>query len=551
MIRKLIRTSIEETMKEGRFPKTDFDVSQTSNESFGDYSTNVLLRLSSLGSKQSPKETAKFFIPALEKYLDVSKVVFSPPGFINIHLGPKQIQIYIQKIVEEDKSFGSNKLNNGKRARVEFISANPTGPLHIGNARGGPLGDSISNVLEYVGYKVTREYYDNNVGSQVDIFCNSLMYLINKKFGKREDISKQDVNRYAGTYVEELADKTIEKLKIVGLDGVVSKSKEIREDAIQSLFSEIMADSKDIGIKFDEIQHEADLQDSKATEKVVDYLKSKGVTKEKDGALWFAPKDEFLKDRDSVLIRSNGTYTYFADDIAYHRKKFESKADIVINVLGSNHHGHVPRLLAAIKALGYDTSKYKVILYQYVRVLKGKDIVKMSKRAGNYVTAREVLDEVGKDAFRFFLLSHSPDTHMDFDLQQAKEKNESNPVFYVQYAHARCSNILKKAQEEGFGHEKFSKVDLSLLTEPQELSLAKKLLKLPELVEDISESLAVHQLTTYSVEVADLLHKYYEGYRVIGEKENILKARLNLILATKIVLRNTLSLIGVSTPVTM
>ena len=528
MIRKLIRTSIEETMKEGRFPKTDFDVSQTSNESFGDYSTNVLLRLSSLGSKQSPKETAKFFIPALEKYLDVSKVVFSPPGFINIHLGPKQIQIYIQKIVEEDKSFGSNKLNNGKSARVEFISANPTGPLHIGNARGGPLGDSIANVLEYVGYKVTRDYYDNNIGAQVEIFAENLKKLIE---------GDSNEGQYTGSYYKELAQKFKTKSK-----------DDLKKLVTKELFNEIMADSKDIGIKFDEIQHEADLQDSKATEKVVDYLKSKGVTKEKDGALWFAPKDEFLKDRDSVLIRSNGTYTYFADDIAYHRKKFESKADIVINVLGSNHHGHVPRLLAAIKALGYDTSKYKVILYQYVRVRKGKDIVKMSKRAGNYVTAREVLDEVGRDAFRFFLLSHSPDTHMDFDLQQAKEKNESNPVFYVQYAHARCSNILKKAQEEGFGHEKFSKVDISLLTEPQELSLAKKLLKLPELVEDISESLAVHQLTTYSVEVADLLHKYYEGYRVIGEKENIVKARLNLILATKIVLRNTLRLLGVSAP---
>ena len=528
MIRTLIRTAIEEVLKEGKFPKTDFDVRQTSHESFGDYSTNVLLRLSSLSGKQSIKEPAKFFIPRLENKLEVSKVVFSPPGFINIYIEPKQIQRYTQKIVEEDKSFGSSTLNKGKRASVEFISANPTGPLHIGNARGGPLGDSIANVLESVGYEVTREYYDNNVGSQVEIFADSLKKIID---GKEEE------GQYTGSYYKELSQR-YKSAKVEELKKLITKD----------LFDEIMKDAKDIGIRFDEIQHEGELQSSKATQEVVDYLKTKGVTKQKDGALWFAPKDEFLKDRDSVLIRSNGTYTYFADDIAYHKKKFESKADIIVNVLGSNHHGHVPRLLAAIKALGYETSKYKVVLYQYVRVRKGKDIVKMSKRAGNYVTAREVLDEVGKDAFRFFLLSHSPNTHMDFDLEQAKEKNESNPVFYVQYAHARCSNILKRAQKEGFGHEKFSKADLSLLTQPQELALAKKLLKLPELVEDISESLAVHQFTTYSIEVADLLHKYYERYRVIGEKEDIVKARLNLILATKIVLRNTLSLLGVSAP---
>lgn len=528
MLRKSIKTAVEETIKEGKFPKTDFDVSQTSRESFGDYSTNVLLLLSSLGSKQSPKDAAKDFIPRLEKKLDVSKVQFSDPGFINIHVGPKQIQRFIQKIVEEDKEFGKLELNKGKRARVEFISANPTGPLHIGNARGGPLGDVISSVLESTGFKVTREYYDNNVGAQVEIFVENLQKLM-------DGDSKE--GQYTGTYYKELS----RKFKS-------TEKKDLKKLVIKELFAEIVGDSKDIGIKFDEIQHEADLQSSKATEEVVDYLKSKGVTKEKDDALWFAPNDEFLQDRDAVLVRSNGSFTYFADDIAYHKKKFESGAELIINVLGSNHHGHVPRLYAAIKALGFDVKKYEVVLYQYVRVRKGKDIVKMSKRAGDYVTAREVLDEVGRDAFRFYLLSHSPNTHMDFDLQQAKEKNESNPVFYVQYAHARCSNILKRAQEEGFTQEKFSKADLSLLNEPQELALAKKLLKLPELVEDVSVSLSVHQLTTYSVEVADLLHKYYERYRVIGEKEDIMKARLNLILTTKIVLQNTLSLLGVSAP---
>src|SRR3989344_5764341 len=343
-----------------------------------------------------------------------------------------------------------------------------------------------------------------------------------------ENAKKED--QYSGSYYKEL----VQKLKKV-------KEEELGSKAVALIFEEIIKDAKDMGIEFDEIQHEGDLQKNKEIDKVVDFLKSKKLTKEKEGAVWFVPDDKFLEDRESVLVRSNGTYTYFADDIAYHKKKFESNPDLVINILGSNHHGHVPRLQAAIKALGYDRAIYKVILYQYVRVKRGKDIVKMSKRAGNFVTAREVLDEVGKDAFRFFLLSHAPNTHMDFDLELAKQKSESNPVYYVQYAHARASSILKNAQKEGFSFEKFSNADISLLSEPAELTLAKKIQKLQELVEDISESLSVHQLTTYSIEIADLFHKYYEKYRVIGERDDLVEARLNLKLTTKIALRNTLN----------
>lgn len=553
MIRNQIKQAVDEALKEGKFTKTEVEISETPAESFGDYSTNVALKLSSLTDKQRPAEIAKKLIPTLVTKLPLSKVAFSEPGFINFSIEPKQTQSNIQKIVEEDKDFGSIDSNKGKKARVEFISANPTGPLHIGNARGGPIGDSIAKVLEFSGYKVVREYYDNNVGSQVDIFCDSLIGLINKKFGKREAITKKDVEQYSGTYLEELADNLIEKLNLLDRKEVANRSGEIRSKAVEELFKDIKEDAKGMGIEFDEVQHESELQRSNDTKKTIEFLKKEGFTKEKEGALWFIPKvgsetSKFLKDRDSVLVRSNGSLTYFADDITYHKEKFESGADLIINILGSNHHGHVPRLKAAIKALGFDAATYKVVLYQYVRVKRGKDIVKMSKRAGNYVTAKEVLDEVGKDAFRFFLLSHSPNTHMDFDLEVAKQKNESNPVYYVQYAHARCANILKRAESEGFGHKKFSKADLSLLSQPQELTLSKKLLKLPELVEDVSENLSVHQLTTYSVQVADLFHKYYERYRVIGEEEDLVKARLNLILATKIVLRNTLSLLGVSAP---
>ena len=538
MFRKKIKEAIEESLAKGKFAKVDVEITEPPDTSFGDYSTNVVLKLASLKNDQRPVEIAKKLVPTLKKSTGLSKIEIIDPGFINFHLEPKLVQKSIQNIIKQDKEFGSTSTNKGKKARVEFISANPTGPLHIGNARGGPLGDSIANVLEAVGYKVTREYYDNNVGAQVDIFAKTLKKII------AGDKAKGD--QYSGSYYKELAQK-------------LSKVPEHRlvQEATGEVFKEIIEDAKDMGIEFDEVQHESTLQDKNDTVRVIDFLKSKKVTKEKEGALWFVPHEssaqaqKFLEDRESVLVRSNGTYTYFADDIAYHQKKFKSGANLIINVLGSNHHGHVPRLLASIAALGFDPSMYKVVLYQYVRVKRGSDVVKMSKRAGNYVTAREVLVEVGKDAFRFYLLSHSPNTHMDFDLEQTKQKNESNPVYYVQYAHARASNILKKAQKEGFTQAKFSNAELSVLSEPQELSLAKKIQKLPELVEDISESFLVHQLTTYAVQVADLFHKYYESHRVIGEEDKVVKARLNLVLATKITLRNTLSLLGVSAPVRM
>ena len=534
MFRKQIEKAIYKALQVEKFPKVEVEIKIPPDEIFGDYSTNVALKIASLKNDQRPGEIAKVIVPRLQKTVGVSKVTIVDPGFINFFLDPKIIHNNIRKIIEQDHKFGFSTKNKGKKARVEFVSANPTGPLHIGNARGGPLGDTVANILESTGYKVIREYYDNNVGTQVEIFAKTLK--------KKIDGTTTKSDQYNGSYYNDLA----HKLKKV-------KEEELGERATKEIFQEIIKDAKAMGIEFDEIQHESELQEKK-TAKILDFLKSKKATKEKEGAVWFVPHEssvqaqEFLEGRESVLVRSNGKLTYFADDIAYHKKKFETKSDLIINVLGSNHHGHVPRLLAAIKVLGFDPGLYRVILYQYVRLKRGKVVVKMSKRLGNVVTAREVLDEVGKDAFRFFLLSHSPNTHMDFDLELAKRQSVSNPVYYVQYAHARASNILKNAQKEGFSLTKFSKADLSSLGAPQELTLAKKLQKLPELVEDTAENLSVHQLTTYLVEVADLFHKYYEKYRVLGEKDDMVKARLNLILATKITLRNTLGLIGVSAP---
>ncbi len=534
MIRNLIKKVIEKTLKEEKLPKIKVEINETPDEKFGDYSTNVALKLSSRGIKHSPTEIAKKLVPGLEKSLKLPKIEIAGTGFINFYLEPKLIQNNLRNIIEEDKDFGSADTNKGKKARVEFISANPTGPLHIGNARGGPLGDAIANVLESSGFDVLREYINNDRGNQVKELGRTLA--VHAGYIEKGDKPLT----YIGEYTTELAKKIKNKLgDIKGLSEkeIVEKAGEV---GVKIMFEEIMGDVAAMGIKFGLVVDESKLQEELPN--VLKQLESKRLLKKHEGALWFAPRDEFLKDKDAVVVKSDGSYTYFGADIVYHKDKLESGYDLVVDVFGSNTFGHVPKLQALVKSLGFDLNKLKFILYQFVMVKRGKDIVRMSKRAGNYVTAREVIDEVGKDAFRFFLLSHSPNTHMDFDLEQAKQKNESNPVFYVQYAHARASNILKNS------HEKLSSPDLSLLSQPQELKLMKKLIKFPELTEDISESLAVHQLTTYSIEVADLFHKYYERYRVIGEEKELMKARLNLVLATKIVLRNTLSLLGVSAP---
>ncbi len=540
MIKQFIAEQIVTATQKENLPKVDFDVSEPPSAAFGDYSTNAPLRLSSFTASQTPADIAKVLVPRLQKIPEFSKVEFANPGFINFYVQSSLIQSNIQKIIEGDKTFGQIEINQGKKARVEFISANPTGPLHIGNARGGPLGDALASVLESTGFKVLREYIDNDTGNQVKDLGKTLATLAGFIKENEEDLS------YKGEYTAELAKKIKGKLgntKDLSKKQIIEKA---GEAGVQNLFKDIMDDAGSMGIKFDLVVHESKLQEKLPA--VLGQLDSQKLLKKHEGAVWFAADKEFLKDKDAVVVKSDGSYTYFASDVAYHKEKFESGYELIIDVFGSNTFGHVPKIQALARALGFDVSRLKIILYQYVRVKRGSEIVKMSKRAGNYVTAREVLDEVGKDAFRFFLLSHSPNTHIDFDLELAKQKNEVNPVYYVQYAHARCANILKKGEEQGFTQEKFSGADLSLLKEKEELALGKRILKLPELVEEISKSFAVQHLTTYSIEIADLLHKFYEKHRVISEDDNLTKARLNLILATKIVLRNTLSLLGISAP---
>lgn len=528
MIKDKIRKDLEKACQKLGFQVNKIVVDYPTDPRFGDYTTNLPLQQQKIDggrSWQSPQQTAKKIVEALGKLDYLEKIEVVRPGFINFFLSKSFLQRKIAEILEKKEKFGQVLTRKGKKARVEFVSANPTGPLHIGNARGGPIGDVIASVLTASGYKVLREYLHNDIGGQVDKLGQTLVNL--QKGGKLEE------QEYKGTYLLELLGK-IDK---------TNNPKTAAAKAIKIVLSEILKDCKDLGIKFDKVFQESDFE-ANITTKVLEKLKRLSVLKKKEGAVWFAPNDEYLKDREAVVMKSNGEKTYFANDIAYHDLKFSQNYNLVIDELGAGHDGHIPKLKSAISLLGHNLAKFKVIVHQNVRVKKGDQIIKMSKRAGNVVTAREVLDEVGSDAFRFFMLMYEPATHMDFDLEQATKKAADNPVYYVQYAHARISGILKKAPKG----KRFTINDLRLLNHPAELTLIKQLIRLPEIISDISQNFQVHRLPQYAIETATLFHKFYEQCRVIsGNREQTL-ARLALVRATRIILQNTLKLIGVSAP---
>lgn len=513
-----------------------FLVEKPKEASNGDFSTNIAMSLAN-NLKKNPLELAKDIVEKIQSSAsEFEKIEAMAPGFINFYLSPKYLQSQVQNIVEKGEEYGSSTLGKGKRASIEFVSANPTGPLHIGNARGGPLGDSLANVFAKAGYEVIREYLHNDVGGQIDRLGEAIYFTIHPD-QKSADFEVQ----YQGEYIKELAQLVKEQLEEeqedLSQEQFIEKAGKV---AVELMLVEILKDCEQMGIKFDKVRKESDLR--KEVPEILEKIKK--FIKLNEGAEWFAPQDEFLKDRETVVKKSDGQFTYFASDIVYHNDKMAAN-DVVVDVLGANHSGHVPRLKAVVKALGFNPDDLRVTLYQWVRLKRGEEVVKMSKRAGNFVTAKEVLDEVGKDAFRFFLLTPRSQTHMDFDMELAKKKASDNPVFYVQYAYSRICSIFKKAPALS------STPDLSLLTTSEEIELIRHLLKLPYLVEDAVNSLEVNPLTTYALEIATLFHKFYEKQMVISDNQELTQARLSLLRATQITLKNTLSLLGVSAPESM
>ncbi|MCX6807132.1 MAG: arginine--tRNA ligase [Candidatus Berkelbacteria bacterium] len=533
-LKQLVEKAVKKAYSNIKIP--DFDIEYPKEASFGDYSCSVAMQIASI-VKKPPLEIAQKIINNLEaKFL--KKIELAPPGFINFYLNEEWVLDKIDQIIQEKDKFGSQNVGKGKKVQVEFISANPTGPLHIGNARGGPIGDVLASVLEKSGFNVKREFYVNDVGNQVEKFGQTIMYWYLKKKDKSIPFPEDG---YQGDYVQKIAHE-IKDPKIVSTEYFAKVG-------IKKMMQGIKKDCLDMGIRFDNYIYESEIIKKDKTTKVISDLIKKGMAREKDGALWFCKKGEeqVLEDKEYVLLRSDPrrTPTYFTNDLAYHIDKVNRGFDQVIDVLGANTYGHIQKMMLALETLGITKDWLRIVLYQFVRLKKGDNIEKMSKRQGTYVTARQVLDEVPKDVFRFMMLQKSPGTHLDFDLKLAKDKSEENPVYYIQYANARIHGILAKSKAQ-YHQLKAKTPNYKLLVHSAELQLAKQILKFPEIIEEITRSYQVQKLAFYTYEVAVSFHNFYEKCKVIDKKNpDLTTSRIALIQATQIVLTNALGILGI------
>jgi len=526
-------------------------VEVSENKEHGDYTTNIAF---ALGGKKSPQEIAEYLVNKLkkQKIKDFSKIE-AENGFINFFLSFECFYYQIKEILKQKDKYGFSGEGKGEKVQVEFISANPTGPLTIGNGRGGFYGDTLANILESQGYRVMREYYINDRGEQILLLGRSIKKSQGSWLsipGTEEAVAGMvpgiSENLYKGEYINELA-KQIDKKLNAGEAG---------QKAVELILKTYIRPAiKRLGIKFDNwfsekslygnMQHGTRNMEHGIYEGVMEKLIQGEFVYEKDGATWM--KTSQLGDsEDRVLIKKDGSETYFFSDILYHFDKFKiRKFDKVIDIWGADHHGYAPRLKAAIAALGIPEDDLEIIIAQLVRLVKNGKEVKISKRAGVFITLEELIDEVGLDAARFFFLMYSPNTHMDFDMELAKQRSEKNPVYYIQYAHARLSSILRKAKIKSF---KFQVSNFKFLKEKGELNLIRKLAEFSELLSGVSRNYEVHRLPRYSLELAREFHNFYEKYRVITEDKNLTSARLALATATKIVLASALNLMGIKAP---
>ena len=520
-----------------------FGVGAPREKSHGDFATNIAM-LMAKEAKKAPRQIAEIIVEALEiEDTYVKKVEIAGAGFINFHLNADWLRQILPVVLEMDTKYGTSSYGKGKKIQVEFVSANPTGLLHMGNARGAALGDSIANLLKAAGYGVSKEYYINDTGNQIENLGKSLesIYL------QRHDIDAPFPEEgYHGEDLKDTVDKFITKYgnKYIDTAGDLRRESLI-EFALSEKLTHIREVLESFGVKYDVWFSEQSLHDSGELEKTISKLKDNGYVYEKDEALWFK-SSQFGDEKDEVLVRTNGIPTYFAADIAYHKNKFERGFDQVINIWGADHHGHVNRMKGSMEALGYNPKQLHIIIMQLVRLFRGGEIVRMSKRSGQYVTLQELIEEVGEDAARYFFVMRSADSHLDFDLDLAKSQSQENPVYYVQYAHARICSILRQAREAGLLTD--GQPNYALLTEEVELDLIRKIIELPETVTGAAKALEPHRLTTYAHELASNFHSFYAKCRVLSDDKELEQARLALVNAVRITLRNVLYIIGIKAP---
>lgn len=530
-------------------PIPDFIIERPSNSANGDFSTNVAMA-GARAFRKAPRTIAESIV----NHLDLENSLFDKaeiagPGFINFFLSQQYYTEILKDIADKGEDYGKSDFGKGKKVLVEFVSANPTGPMHIGNARGGAIGDCLASVLDYAGYDVSREFYVNDAGNQIEKFATSLevRYLQLYKDGiemPEDAYQGVDITEHAKAFSAEFGNKYVEAES-------ADRRKALVEFALPKNIAGLEKDLLQYRIKYDHWFKESSLHNDGSVTEVIDKLKSLGVTYEKDGALWFKAS-EYGNDKDIVLIRANGLPTYIVPDIAYHYNKLVTRGnDIAVDVLGADHHGYVPRMKAALTALGIDAGRLNCVIMQMVRLVRDGETIKLSKRSGKAITLTTLLEEVPIDAARFFFNLREPNSHFDFDLDLAAQETSQNPVYYVQYAHARICSIIKKAESEGVVIRTATDEELNLLNTNEELELIRHLSGLTDEIITAAKAYDPAKITHYVIELATLFHKFYNAQRVMCDNEGLMQARLNLCIAVKDTIRNILTMLKIDAPTSM
>ena len=578
-LQDLIKKCIQDLISKGILiempPNVRLD--HTKDNSHGDYATNIALMLSKQ-AKMNPVDLAKIIVDQLEESSFINKIEIAGPGFINFFISDESSSSVVSEIIDQGALYGSSEIGQGKKVLLEYVSANPTGPLHVGHGRGAAYGATISNLLRAVGFKVDNEYYVNDAGRQMDILAVSIYLRYLSLCG--ENLRFPD-NGYQGQYIKDIAQVIYEssgeefykKLDLIfanvskdgseggdkesHIDGLIENSKSILGDSfraifqvgIESILGGIKSDLSEFGVVFEKWFSEQSLIDTGLSESCISKLKESQKVFEKDGALWFKTTN-YGDEKDRVVVRDNGNHTYFASDIAYHFDKFERGYDKIINVWGADHHGYISRVKASIDALGHSPDKLEILLVQFANLYRGGSKVQMSTRSGSFVTLEDLRKEVGNDAARFFYILRKSEQHMDFDLDLAKSKTNENPVYYIQYAHARICSVFRQANEKEMEVD-HSQANLSLLTEGIEKNIIKELSRYKSVLESSAIQYEPHQLAYYLRDLSTHFHSYYNACKFIVEDKHLTQARLSLIHATRQILINGLSILGVSAPESM
>lgn len=552
-LKNIIEQAVKKAVSNGALPEAEmpqFNIEKPANKDNGDYSTNVAMA-GARAFKKAPRMIAEAIVSCID--LDgtaFERVEIAGPGFMNFFLSQQFYSDVLKDVFSCGKDYGKSDYGQGKRVLVEFVSANPTGPMHIGNARGGAIGDCLASVLDWAGFSVNREFYVNDAGNQIEKFATSLEVRYLQHYEPSIELPEdayhgQDIVEHAENFIKEYGDKYVN-----------ADSKERRKALVDfALPKNIAGLEKDLGryrITYDKWFRESTLHNDGSVQRVIDALKEKGVTYEQDGALWFKAS-EYGNDKDIVLVRANGLPTYIVPDIAYHYNKLVTRGyDKAIDVLGADHHGYVPRMKAALTALGLDASRLDCVIMQMVRLVREGETIKLSKRSGKAITLNTLIDEVPLDAARFFFNLREPNSHFDFDLELAAKQSSENPVYYVQYAHARICSIIKKAQEQGVELKTPSDDELALLNSKEEKDLIRHLSLLTDEIVSAAKSYDPAKITHYVIELATLFHKFYNAQRVmLDDNDGLMQARLFLCKAVKDTIYNILTMLKITAPEVM